>query len=161
MPENTAITSTAYFHQLQFAYFDTYSFCRGEQYQSESLPVEFLTDANKSIHPSAVLYQTARQDSSFADALKQALMQDIHMEGGWMCGPVYRDGIIFYNEQGEIISVLNVCLSCCHMQLDDKTYLSADFLTYDLLKKLFLEAGHPVEEPEHFYVPGLKKHYPQ
>ncbi len=63
----------------------------------------------------------------------------------WMCSPVYRDAIVFYKSSGEIISVLNICLSREAMALDSSNQVTADSTTYEMLRQLFKEVGHPVE----------------
>jgi len=62
-----------------------------------------------------------------------------------MCAPIYRDAIVFYKSSGEIVSVLNICLSCEAMAIDSSNQVVAGSGTYEMLKKYFKEIGHPVE----------------
>ena len=64
---------------------------------------------------------------------------------GWMCAPVYRDALVFYDKDKKIISCLNVCLSCEYMQLYKNIYINADEKVYDLLRQTFINCGHEIE----------------
>ncbi|MBW8685314.1 hypothetical protein K1Y79_13335 [Chitinophaga sp. B61] len=155
MPINYT-SAEEYIRQLDFTYLKTYSFCRGEAFKDMQL-TDYLTGPAGDLHPSAILHHTISKDHSLATAVMQALNTPITERAALLCAPHFRDGIIFYNDQHEVISVLNVCLSCCHMETAQGLGIKADFLTFDLLKKFFLQAGHEVEKPEQFWMPEIEK----
>lgn len=152
MSENTA-TTRDYILQFDFAYLETYSFCRGAGYGDESSSTygQFIISDNGTLHTSAVLTHTFAKNSPQAEQLMQILSADTHPFIVSGCIPLYRDAIIFYNNDGTIVSSLNICLSCCYMQDGTKNYVEADFPTYDQLKRFFLEIGHAIEDPELFF----------
>jgi hypothetical protein len=43
------------------------------------------------------------------------------------------------------------------METEMNTYINADYETYDLLKRFFLDMGHDVEEPDHFIMDDIRK----
>lgn len=63
----------------------------------------------------------------------------------WMCAPIYRDGVIFYDNSGHIVSTLNICFSCQYMAIGPFSEINADVETYNLLKELFIELGREIE----------------
>ncbi len=63
----------------------------------------------------------------------------------WMCWPVYRDAIVFYNESDQVIAILNVCFSCNHMADGGFAPVYADDKAYDQLKQFFIDLGHQIE----------------
>ncbi|WP_276483129.1 hypothetical protein [Paraflavitalea pollutisoli] len=66
----------------------------------------------------------------------------------YMCAPIYRDGVVFYDVDGNVVSMLSVCLSCYQLQIADGRSIDADCATYDHLKKFFIDLGHEVEHPD-------------
>ena len=157
MSRYTYIASNDYINQLDFSYLETYSFCRGNDSDGVYKGIEYLINPDGTIHASAQLHKKIMHDDPLADELKQILKTEIVDIPAFMCAPYYRDGIIFYNNNGDILSVLNVCLSCCYMQTDENTYVNGDFLTYDLLKKFFLQMKHDVEDPHLFWLDKFEK----
>lgn len=66
-------------------------------------------------------------------------------EGYAMCPPIYRDALVFRDAQGEQLQVLNICFECLSMATNDKQLVEANFATYDLLKAVLIDLGHPIE----------------
>lgn len=63
----------------------------------------------------------------------------------YMCEPIYREAVVFYDKNDKVISTLNVCLSCEYMQTKMHSYINADQQTYALLRSFFIDIGHNVE----------------
>ena len=82
--------------------------------------------------------------------LKDILRTEIKEVPMLMCAPEYRDAIVFYNQNHQIVSCLNVCLSCNHLETARFNHINADWQTYDLLKRFFIKIGHDVENPDCF-----------
>ena len=60
----------------------------------------------------------------------------------WMCAPIFRDVIVFYGDNDEIVLPLNVCFSCHGMLIENDESIIADNKTYELLRKWFIDLGH-------------------
>jgi hypothetical protein len=75
----------------------------------------------------------------------------------FLCAPIYRDAIVFYNSAHKIVSALNVCLECQYMETKMFSHINGDYETYDLLKRYFIDIGHEVEEPTIFVYDEIKK----
>lgn len=106
---------------------------------------QYLIDDNGLFHFSSQRTNTFQYDNEITKLLRNILLKKITDVNNWMCAPIYRDAIVFYKSSGEIISALNICLSCEAMAIDSSTQVVADSSTYEMLRKLFKEIGHPVE----------------
>lgn len=62
------------------------------------------------------------------------------------CAPFYRDALVFYNKQDELVRVLNICFECFAMITDAKIGVEADVATYQALRSYLAAAGHPIVE---------------
>ncbi len=61
-----------------------------------------------------------------------------------MCIPIYRDAILFYNENNEVVNILNICFSCEYMQNLNQEFIDADESVYESLKILLMKFGHKI-----------------
>jgi hypothetical protein len=107
---------------------------------------QYLINGKGQLHPSSQKVRTFDGKAPEVKRLKEILETEVVDIPLWLCAPVYRDGIIFYDKVGKIVSTLNVCLSCRYMELQRFVHLNADNQTYDQLKQFFLEVGHRVEQ---------------
>ena len=74
------------------------------------------------------------------------LQTPIHDIPRWLCAPYYRDALVFYSADNQIVSTLNICVSCQYMETTMFNHINGDYKTYDLLKRFFIEIGHEVED---------------
>lgn len=120
---------------------------------------KLLIDRNGEFDLFSKLTGTFNSDSQEAKRIIEILRTEIVEYAGWVCSPVYRDAIVFYDREDKIICTLNVCLSCCHLEAQPHGELNGDILTFDLLKRFFLDVGHKVEEQEkeYFFLSDKKK----
>lgn len=61
-----------------------------------------------------------------------------------MCAPIYRDALVFYNEQHERLQVLNICFECHMMRTSTNQLIEADITTYEALLETLAQLGHPI-----------------
>ncbi len=107
---------------------------------------QYLIDSDGLFHPSARKTGIYTIDNSLVEDLIKILNTKINTIPNWMCAPVFRDAIVFYNSNNVIVSTLNVCLSCEYMETTLGNYVNADVKTYELLKNFFKTIGHKVED---------------
>ncbi|RSK24166.1 hypothetical protein [Hymenobacter metallilatus] len=98
-------------------------------------------------HLTATPVATLPRLSSPVQRLETLLHLPLKHPPGWMCGPVYRDAIAFYQDL-KLVRVLNICFSCEKMLLDSGQALLADVAVYAGLRQLLLELGHPIGNEE-------------
>jgi hypothetical protein len=84
------------------------------------------------------------------EALIKIMHTDIEEVMNWMCAPIYRDAILFYNSNNELVDGLNICFECDQIETIKGEHISVDFKVFKYLKIFLLELGHKVENPAYF-----------
>jgi hypothetical protein len=107
---------------------------------------QYLINTDIEFHPSSKKTGTFKLDNEIIEKLKSILNTPIKEVPSWMCAPIYRDAIVFYDSENKIVSTLNVCLSCEYMETKMFNHINADNETYNLMREFFIELGHKVEE---------------
>ena len=68
------------------------------------------------------------------------------------CLPFYRDGLVFYDREGKIVGVVNICFKCGHFRENPWVYSDFPmdtFKKWGLLRTYFKETlGHPIKVDE-------------
>jgi len=118
---------------------------------------QYLLDDNNEFHYSNKKTNTFTSTDSKIELLKTILRTEIKETPSWMCAPMYRDAFVFYDKEENVVSVLNVCLSCQYMETTKFNHINGDYKTYDLLKRFFINIGHEVEDPEYFPLDDIEK----
>ncbi|MBE7174200.1 MAG: hypothetical protein INR73_26730 [Williamsia sp.] len=118
---------------------------------------QYLFDENGKLHSSAIKTNRFSADSNEGKKLIQILNTEVRDMMHFLCSPVYRDAVVFYDKNGNRISTLNVCLSCHYMETEPFHHINAGYETYDMLKKWFIDNGHDVENPNHFITDDINK----
>ena len=107
---------------------------------------QYLINSRGQFHPSSIKTHTFKSTDPQIDKLKTILLTEIRKIPDWMCAPMYRDAIVFYDKSNHIVSTLNVCLSCEYMETKRYNHINGDVNTYDLLRQFFLDLGHNIED---------------
>jgi hypothetical protein len=172
-------TSSGYINELQFDYIETYSFQRGEEFNSgleanraeytrlqkqknkgALNPIEenelvrltqlgdtrYIVDASGKFHSSCEKTHTFRRTKPEIERLITILKTEAINIPAWMCAPMYRDAVVFYDDSGSIVSTLNICFSCKYMAIKAFCEIHADVNAYELLKQFFIDLGHDIED---------------
>ena len=96
-------------------------------------------------HFSAEKVIRIEKTNSKSKRLIEILKTQINDIPNWMCAPIYRDAILFYDKNGTLIKQLNICLSCEYMEAELFNHINADFKTYELIREYLIEIGHKIE----------------
>lgn len=110
-----------------------------ERYRNE---IQFLMDTSGQFHPTAVPTHVIRKDDPHMEEIKTLLQTPAVNIPAWMCAPVYRDALVFYDADEQIVSILHICLSCEYMQTEDHTFIQADQSVYESFREFFTALGH-------------------
>lgn len=130
-------SSIHFISNLEFDYLETYSL------KSEpGKPTPWLIDDKGAFHHTSQKINTFRKNSPQVKRLTHILRTEIVNVPSWVCAPVYRDAVVFFNAQHHIVSALNICLSCEHMAVAPFSVIEADEYAYRLLRHFFAEIGH-------------------
>ncbi|KRT17247.1 hypothetical protein ASU31_06150 [Pedobacter ginsenosidimutans] len=148
---HTAIQSKDYIKNIDFEYVETYSFQQQAYYSDATRnTVEIswydnrITDLNGNLDSSSEKISSFQRNSQDMIKLNHILETEVANLPSWMCLPIYRDAIIFYSKNGEIVSALNVCFECSYMENDKGININADESTYGLLKSFLTSKGHKI-----------------
>lgn len=117
---------------------------------------QYLINDKGQFHPSSKRTNVFSKNDPNIDRIKNILLTPINDIPRFMCAPEYRDALVFYDSDKTIVSTLNICLSCNHMHTMFN-HIDADFETYDLLKRFFIDIGHEVEKPDYFILDDINK----
>ena len=118
---------------------------------------QYVINDKGQFHHSSKKTNTFQANDPIIKRLKDILGTEIKEIPSWMCAPIYRDAIVFYDDNNQIISTLNICLSCQYMETKMFNHINGDVATYDLLKKFFIDIGHNVEDSASFEMDDVDK----
>jgi hypothetical protein len=164
------MTAGRFWELQQFSYVETYSFNRDPKRATvirqakEELRVArymrqpalrqlverlesgiyMLTQGLEHIHPTATRVAKIDQSSAQGQQLAAIFRQAGKPEWYAMCAPIYRDALAFYDAQGQLVRVLNICFECQHMQADTGSQVEADEAVYQALRLYLAQLGHPM-----------------
>ncbi|MEH1006895.1 MULTISPECIES: hypothetical protein [unclassified Winogradskyella] len=96
-------------------------------------------------HFSAEKINRIEKTDSKSKRLIEILKTEIKDIPNWMCAPIYRDAILFYDKNENLVQQLNICLSCEYMETELFNHINADFKTYELMREFLIEIGHKIE----------------
>ena len=109
----------------------------------EMLP---LTQGRQAFHVTASPVAVLNKESASIQALADIMQLPVGQQSNWMCYPIYRDALAFYDAQNQLVRVLNVCFDCDKMVTDTSRQVRADTAAYRALRELLGQLGHPVWE---------------
>jgi len=118
---------------------------------------QYLINDDNQFHYSSTKTNTFISIDPKIELLKSILKTEIKDIPSFMCAPMYRDAFVFYDNGHNIVSVLNVCLSCQYMETTKFNHINGDYITYDLLKRFFIDIGHKIEDSEYFALDDIEK----
>jgi hypothetical protein len=117
---------------------------------------QYLLNDKGQFHPSSKKTNIFKYNDPNIYRIKTILQTEINEVPRWLCAPIYRDALVFYKDK-EIVTTLNVCLSCQYMETKMFNHINGDYKTYDLFKRFFIDIGHDVEDPEYFALDDINK----
>ena len=106
---------------------------------------QYLMNAKGEFHPFSKRISSYGSLDSKVMTLREILRTEIKDVPRWMCAPIYRDAIVFYNAD-KIVSTLNVCLNCEYMETSLFKHINGDIETYRSLRQFLIDCGHEVED---------------
>ena len=148
---HSAIQSKDYIKNIDFEYVETYSFQQQAYYSDTTRNTgaiswydNRITDLNGNLDNTSEKISSFQRNSQDVIKLNHILETEVTNLPSWMCLPIYRDAIVFYNKAGEIVSALNICFECSYIENDKGINIDADESTYGLLKSFLTSKGHKI-----------------
>jgi hypothetical protein len=113
-----------------------------EKYKSNT---QYLFNEKKELHPTAIKKTTIYRDEDKIKELIDILNSKYKNEYAMPCGPVFRDAIVFYNTQKEVVSVLNICFTCQMIRANTGDLINANNAVYAGLNRFLSNFGHDIK----------------
>jgi hypothetical protein len=146
------MNSAEYINSLTFDYVETWSFNRDDDATMYSLVIE-----ESLFQPGSKKTGTFKNDHPTAARIKQILQTEIEDSQNYLCAPVYREALVFYDQNNKVISILNICLTCLHMMAEQHYNIKCDYKAYEWLRRLFQGLGHEIEKPEYSIIEDMER----
>ncbi|GAA4361945.1 hypothetical protein GCM10023185_29360 [Hymenobacter saemangeumensis] len=102
------------------------------------------TAYNITASPVSVISRDSPEQLELAGILQAPVLNRMY----WMCGPVYRDALAFYDAQDNLTAVLNICFDCDQMLTHTGEEVEADTATYKQLLHFLIQKGHSISNPD-------------
>ena len=140
------MTSGEYWTALDFSYLKTFSFNREPEPTGQRADISIrLIDQTGKLHQTAKAINTFTRQDNLVKELGVILTVPVTEQHDWMCAPIYRDAIAFYDQQDKLVSVLNICFQCDSLLNECEQRLDTDYSVFTRLRTLLTEVGHPIE----------------
>lgn len=167
------MTTSDYTKRIDHYYVKTYSFQRGGEYDAienyyekvrsevtisqqekeafrrlrnieEKLYLTKIFDKNNELEKSAVLVCEFDKESTNYFKLLTILTTDFEEEKLWMCAPIYRDAILFFDQNNKLVGGLNICFECERIESINNEHITTDYKVFQLLKEFLMNKGHQI-----------------
>jgi hypothetical protein len=146
------MNSAEYINSFTFDYVETWSFKRVDEATMYDLVKEESLG-----QPGSKRTGTFKNDHPTAERFIQILKTEIEDSQAYLCMPVYREALVFYDKNDKIISILNICLTCLFVHADSYDRIKVDYKAYEWLRRLFQELGHEIENPEYSIIEDMER----
>lgn len=104
-----------------------------------------IANQEGSFHPSAQAIQKLVKGDEKLDLIFELFHIEATNLVAAACLPIFRDAIVFYSKDHQITGILHICFQCCVIRDENNNDLTVDIMTYEKLKELFIQLGHPIE----------------
>ena len=88
---------------------------------------------NKELSSNSILHKSIDADSPIAKEIKSQLINTKESNIAAPCIPIYRDAIVYRNEENEIIAHFNICFECLKIESHNRTLMP---VTTELMSNL-------------------------
>lgn len=148
------MNSAEYINGFTFDYVETWSFNRKDD---GALSMYSLVTSDSLFQPESKRTGTFKNGHPIAERIKQILQTEIEDSQAYLCAPVYREALVFYDETDKVVSILNICLTCLNLHAEPHNRIKGDYKAFEWLRRLFQELGHEIENPEYSIIEDMEK----
>jgi hypothetical protein len=146
------MNSAEYINSITFDYVETWSFNRDDKDTMYDLVKE-----ESLFQPGSKRTGTFKNDHPTAERIKESLQTDIEDSMAYLCAPVYREALVFYDSNNKVVSLLNICLTCLNLHAAPHNRIKCDYKAYEWLRRLFQGLGHEIENPEYSIIEDIQR----
>lgn len=116
--------------------------------QAFNLHFSLLINEAGEFHPSSEKTQTFSVSDPMVARLRNILSHKKQKVASALCTPVHRDVVVFYDHDGNVLSLLHACFSCLNLARQRGDDIVADYQVYPLLAEWFRDCGHGIQETD-------------
>ncbi|HEX8427889.1 hypothetical protein [Hymenobacter sp.] len=113
--------------------------------KKNNLEHSLLTEGRAAYNLTAMPVATLQRQTPEINQLMAILEVPFERRSYWMCGPVFRDALAFYDGKHQLVAVLNICFECEQMQNENGVEIQTDITVYPALHQWLTALGHEVE----------------
>jgi hypothetical protein len=146
------MNSAEYINSLTFDYVETWSFNRDDDATMYDLVKE-----KHLFQPGSKRTGTFKNDHPAAERIKEILQTEIEESMAFLCMPIYREALVFYDSNDKIVSLLNICLTCLELHAAPHNRIKGDYKAFEWLRRLFQGLGHEIENPEYSIIEDVQR----
>lgn len=110
---------------------------------------QYLINEKGDFHPSSKRTHTFLKGDSKIAEIKYILQTEIIEIPRWLCAPIYRYALVFFDTDHKIVAALNICLTCQFIETSMFNHVNADSETYYKLRRFFIDIGYEVENSDY------------
>ena len=148
------MNSAEYINSFTFDYVETWSFNRVDD---GTLSMYSLVTRDSLGQPDSKLTGTFKNGHPIAERIKEILQTEIEESFAFLCAPVYREALVFYDRNDNVVSLLNICLTCLDLHAAPHNRIKGDYKAFEWLRRLFQELGHENENPEYSIIEDIQR----
>lgn len=146
------MNSAFYIKSFTFDYVETWSFNRDDDATKYD-----LVNAEHLGEPGSKRTGTFKNDHPTAARIKEILQTEIEESMRFLCAPVYREALVFYDHNDKVVSLLNICLTCLDLHATPYNRIKGDYKAFEWLRRLFQGLGHEIENPEYSIIEDIQR----
>lgn len=148
------MNSAFYIKSFTFDYVETWSFNRVD----DGTVSMYSHVTEETLHePISKLTGTFKYDHPTAERIKEILLTEIEESMRFLCAPIYREALVFYDRNGKVVSLLSICLTCLDLHAAPHNNIRGDYKAFEWLRRLFQGLGHEIENPEYSIIEDIQR----
>ena len=105
----------------------------------------FIFTDNDKINETAELIFSSEKFINVKDEIIEILRIPFEDYDSWMCSPIYRDAILFYDSNNKLIDGINICFECCNVIDLNRKEILTDRIVFEKLKIFLQSVGHKIK----------------
>ena len=139
-----SFTTQGFINKIEFSYFKTYEEYLELKRFLEKNEYDYIITNKELLNPTSELVYNSKGATDFNRNLANILHTPYTDHDAWMCWPVYREAILFYNERDALIDGLNIGFQCSFvLNLKNESILT-DRKVFKKLLTLLINLGHKI-----------------
>ncbi|MGB1241540.1 MAG: hypothetical protein ACPG49_03400 [Chitinophagales bacterium] len=104
-----------------------------------------IVKSNGEFHKSTKAIHRFEKEGKEINQIFEILKTKFEKQYFWMCPPIFRDAIVFYSKEDEIVGILQMCFSCDWIKNENEEDFEVDHKIFQRLKNELIDFGHKID----------------